>query len=90
MPFSDLRNQAKRHSPDELVRHLDSFELDLKFSAGIWFFSPPDSRFQGKYKPDLDLEQRLEIAASLGSYGLSALEAHCPNEVNEDNVETWQ
>ena len=90
MPLPDLRNQAKRRSPDELIRHLDQFELDLKFSAGIWFFSPADSRFHDKYKPDLDLEQRFEIAASLGSYGLSALEAHYPNEVNEDNVDLWQ
>ena len=89
MPLPDLRNQAVRRSPDELVRHLNAFELDLKFSAGIWFFSPADSRFHGKYKPDLNLEQRLEIAAALGSYGLSALEAHYPNEVNEDNVDVW-
>ena len=90
MPRIDLRDQATRRSPDDLVRHLESFELDLKFSAGIWFFSPPDSRFHGKYKPDLDLEQRLEIAASLADYGLAGMEAHYPNEVNEDNVEVWQ
>jgi len=89
MPLIDLRDQAARRSPDELVAHLNAFELDLKFSAGIWFFSPFDSRFHGKYKPDLDLEQRLEIAAGLKDYGLSGLEAHYPNEVNEDNVELW-
>ena len=89
MPLMDLRNQALRRSPEELVQHLDSFELDLKFTAGIWFFSPPDSRFHGKYKPDLDLEQRLEIAAGLKDYGLVGLEAHYPNEVNEDNVDVW-
>ena len=58
MPFLDLRQQATRRTPDEMVRHLESFELDLRFSAGIWFFSPSDSRFHGKYKQDLDLEQR--------------------------------
>ena len=89
MPLIDLRDQAVRRSPDDLVRHLESFELDLKFSAGVWFFSPPDSRFHGKYKPDLNLEQRLEIAASLVDYGLSGMEAHYPNEVNEENLETW-
>jgi xylose isomerase len=90
MPLIDLRNQAVRRSPDDLVRHLESFELDLKFSAGVWFFSPPDSRFHAKYKPDLNLEQRLEIAASLADYGLSGMEAHYPNEVNEENLEIWQ
>ncbi len=90
MPLIDLRDQATQRSPEDLVRHLESFELELKFSAGVWFFSPPDSRFHGKYKPDLDLEQRLEIAASLADYGLSAMEAHYPNEVNEDNIDLWQ
>jgi xylose isomerase len=86
----DLRAQAIQRSPEALVEHLQDFELDLKFSAGIWFFSPADSRFHGRYKKDLPLEQRLEIAASLKDYGLSALEAHYPNEVNEDNVHLWQ
>ncbi len=89
MPLVDLRDQAVRRAPDDLVRHLESFELDLKFSAGVWFFSPPDSRFHAKYKPDLDLEQRLEIAASLADYGLSGMEAHYPNEVNEENLRVW-
>lgn len=90
MPLIDLQSQAIQRGPDELARHMKSFELDLKFSAGIWFFSPADSRFHGKYKPDLNLEQRFEIAASLKPYGLSALEAHYPNEVNEDNVDQWR
>ncbi|NNE45032.1 MAG: TIM barrel protein [Rhodothermales bacterium] len=90
MPFVDLRSQSAVRTQDELVRHLNSFELDLRFSAGIWFFSPFDSRFHDKYKPDIELEQRFEIAASLKEYGLSALEAHYPNEVNEDNLHLWQ
>jgi len=86
----DLRAQAIQRSPEALIEHLQAFQLDLKFSAGIWFFSPADSRFHGRYKKDLPLEQRLEIATSLKDYGLSALEAHYPNEVNEDNVHLWQ
>lgn len=89
MPFLDLRHQADRRTPDDLVRHLESFELTLRFSAGIWFFSPFESRFHAKYKADLDLEQRLEIAAGLADYGLAGLEAHYPNEVNEDNADLW-
>lgn len=90
MPFVDLRSQSTQRTPEEMVAHLDDFELDLKFSAGIWFFSPFDSRFHDLYKQKIDLEQRLEIAASLQPYGLSGLEAHYPNEVNEDTVEIWQ
>ncbi len=89
MPLSDLRPQAERRSPDALIAHLNQFELDLKFTAGIWFFSPFDSRFHGKYKPDLPLEARFEIAASLKDYGLVGLEAHYPNEVNDDNIDLW-
>jgi len=84
MPLPDLRVQARRRSPDELLAHLNAFELDLRFSAGIWFFTPPFSRFHAKYQPDLDIEARLEIAAGLADDGLVALEAHYPNEVNED------
>jgi len=90
MPFVDLRSQAIQRSSEEMAAHLRDFELDLKFSAGIWFFSPFDSRFHDLYKKKIDLEQRLEIAASLQPYGLSGLEAHYPNEVNEDNLEVWQ
>jgi len=90
MPLVDLRSQSADRSADELVRHLEAFDLDLKFSAGIWFFSPFESRFHSKYRPDVDLEHRLEVAASLKDYGLSGLEAHYPNEINEDNVDLWQ
>ncbi|MEM6793781.1 MAG: TIM barrel protein [Acidobacteriota bacterium] len=90
MPRVDLRGQQEARTPEELVRHLESFELDLKFTAGIWFFSPADSRFHGKYKKDLDLEARLEIAASLKPYGLMGLEAHYPNEINGENLEIWK
>ena len=89
MPLQDLRPQAHSRSPDELVDHLESFELDLEFTAGIWYFTPMDSRFHDRYKEDLSLEQRLEIAASLADDGLVGLEAHYPNEINEDNLDLW-
>lgn len=89
MPLTDLRPQSTQRTPEELVTHLENFELELEFSAGIWFFSPFDSRFDGKYKEDLEIEQRLEIAASLEPYGLTGLEAHYPNEIDEDNVDLW-
>ena len=73
-----------------MVEHLGSFELDLKFSAGIWFFTPPASRFHEKYQPDLSIEQRLDIAAGLADDGLVGLEAHYPNEVNLDNLDLWK
>jgi len=73
-----------------MVEHLKSFNLELKFSAGIWFFSPPNSRFHAKYAEETDIERRLEVAAKLADYGLSGLEAHYPNEVNEQNLDLWK
>jgi xylose isomerase len=90
MPLADLRPQAVRRSPDDLLQHLRTFQLDLKFSAGIWYFTPAFSRFHAKYQPDLTIQQRLDIAATLAGQGLAALEAHYPNEVNEDNLDLWK
>lgn len=90
MPFQDLRSQAERRSPEEMLKHLASFELDIKFSAGIWFFSPAGSRFHDKYDPEIGIEQRLEIASGLADYGLLGLEAHYPNEINEENLDVWK
>lgn len=86
----DLRHQTERRSPEQMVSHLNSFNLDLKFSAGVWFFSPGGSRFHGRYVPDLPMEARLEIAAGLKDYGLAGLEAHYPSELNEDNLDLWK
>jgi xylose isomerase len=90
MPIQDLRPQAVRRTLDEQIAHMRRFNLDLKFSAGIWFFSPCVSRFHERYGPVVDLEKRLEIAASLKPHGLGALEAHYPNEINEENVGVWK
>ncbi|MCB9844530.1 MAG: TIM barrel protein [Phycisphaeraceae bacterium] len=90
MPLVDLRNQAQRRSSEAALRHLRSFELDLKFSAGIWFFSPPFSRFHERYSDPLTIERRLEIAAGLKDAGLGALEAHYPNEISEENLDLWR
>lgn len=90
MPLVDLRPQAVRRTPEYLLQHLQSFRLDLRFSAGIWYFSPSASRFHGRYGPELSIEQRLEIAAGLRSFGLVGLEAHYPNEISEENLDLWR
>ncbi|MHC4916347.1 MAG: TIM barrel protein [Planctomycetota bacterium] len=90
MPLADLRSQAAPRSADELLKHMASFQLDLKFSAGIWFFSPGASRFHDRYGPELDIEARLEVAAGLAGCGLAAMEAHYPNEISEDNLDLWK
>ncbi len=90
MSLPDLRPQALRRTPEQMLTHLRSFTLDLKFSAGIWYFSPPANRFHAAYGAAVDIERRLEIAARLKEYGLAAMEAHYPNEINEQNLPLWQ
>lgn len=86
MPLQDLRPQKERLSPDERVRRLKTFNLDLKFSAGVWYFGGGAVRWHDAYKPKMSMEEILEIAATLKPYGLAGVEAHYPNEVNEDNL----
>jgi len=90
MSLPDLRPQAQRRNFAETVAHLQAFELDLKFSAGVWFFSPAAGRFHDRYGPVLDIPARLDIAAKLADAGLQGMEAHYPNEINEDNLDLWQ
>lgn len=90
MALPDLRPQRFARSREETLAHLRSFELDLRFSAGIWFFSPAASRFHTKYTRDLSIIERLEIALGLAGHGLAALEAHYPNEINEANAPMWK
>ncbi len=90
MAFKDLRGQAKRRTPEELVEHLKSFELDLKFSAGIWYFSPGGGRFHDRYVPEMSIKERLEVAAKLADYGLKGMEAHYPVEIGPDNLDLWR
>jgi xylose isomerase len=90
MGLVDLRGQVKRRTPQELVQHLKTFNLDLKFSAGIWYFAPGGGRFHDRYSPQRSIKERLDIAATLADYGLNGMEAHYPNEINEENLDLWK
>jgi xylose isomerase len=90
MPLQDLRPQATRRSGQELLNHLNTFSLDLKFTAGVWFYAPVGSRFAARYCEEMTLEERLDLSVELMEYGLVGVEAHYPNEVNEDNLEIYQ
>jgi len=73
-----------------MVEHLKGFELDLKFSAGIWYFAPGGGRFHDRYIREMTIEERLEKAARLKDYGLQGLEAHYPSEINEGTLKLYQ
>lgn len=90
----DLRDQAKLRSKDEILRQLVEFKLEPKFSAGIWYFSPAGSRFHDSYGMPLNIDERLKIILKM--YDEKAidsnfrLEAHYPNEINEDNLDKYK
>ncbi len=86
MPLINIRAQGKRRSAAQLLRHLHDFSLDLRFSAGVWYFAPGAGRFHDRYVPAMTMEEILEKAASLQKHGLAALEAHYPNEISRDNL----
>jgi xylose isomerase len=90
MSLLDIRDQAKRRSPEEMLAHLNSFSLDLKFTAGVWFFAPGGGRWHERYVPDMTMEERLEKAVGLMKYGLVGVEGHYPNEVNEGNLDLFK
>lgn len=90
MPLVDHRSQAAIRTPEQRLAHMKSFQLELKFTAGIWFFAPGGGRFHERYTPALDIAKRLDIAATLKDAGLVGMEAHYPNEINEKNLDVWK
>jgi xylose isomerase len=90
----DLRLQAKVMNREEVLKQLVEFKLEPKFSAGIWYFSPARSRFHDDYEKALSIEDRLNIILKM--YDEKAIdssfriEAHYPNEINEDNVDKYK
>ena len=90
MALRDLRNQATLRRGSDLAAFLKSFTLDPRFSVGVWYFNPADNRFHDPYQPVLSIEERLERIASLAPLGVVGVEAHYPNEINEENLDLWK
>ena len=86
MALRKLSEQAKIRERDELIEHLYKFNLKIKPSVGIWYFAPGGGRFHDRYVPEETIEDRLERALKMARLGVAGIEAHYPNEVNEDNI----
>ncbi len=86
----DLRYQKQKRSPEQLIKHLNSFSLELKFSVGIWYFTPGGGRFHDRYVPEASVAERIEMAAGLAKYGVTGIEAHYPAEVNFENLHLYK
>ncbi len=89
MPLLDLRQQSERRNATEMRLHMRRFSLDLKFSVGIWYVSPGGGRFHEPYREPLTIPERLAMIAELKDDGVVGIEAHYPNEVNEDNLHLY-
>lgn len=87
--FADIRCQTLRLSPEKLLERVRK-DYEPRFSVGVWFFGGASSRFHLPYKEDMTVEERLGIASELSEYGLKAVEAHYPWEINEDNVHLYK
>lgn len=92
--MSHLREQKVVRGKEELLRQLESFKLVPKFSAGVWYFFPPGGRFHERYIASGSIEDILSKVSLLYDKGLLdgsfRLEAHYPNEVNEENIDAYR
>jgi len=86
----DLRYQTIKRNKDELIKHLKSFELDLKFSVGLWYFTPSGNRFHEPIVEQKSVEERIQMAYKLVDLGVSGLEAHYPAEINWNNIDLYK
>jgi xylose isomerase len=82
--LADLRPQRRARTPEQMLRNL-SEDLELRFSVGIWYFTPGGGRFHDRFVPEASVEERLEMAADMKALGVGGIEAHYPAEVNEEN-----
>jgi len=90
----DTRVQTLVRSKEELLSHLKRYRLELKFSAGVWFFYPGPGRFHEPYVKPGTIEDILNKVAWMHDQGLIdssfRLEAHYPNEINWDNLHLYK
>lgn len=87
--LADLRGQPLARDPERILKNLQG-DLELKFSVGIWYFTPGGGRFHDRFVPEASLEERLEMAAGMAGLGVTGLEAHYPTEVNEGNAHLYR
>ncbi|MBN2490556.1 MAG: xylose isomerase [Planctomycetes bacterium] len=88
----DLRYQKALAALDAeaLVKHLESFRLEPRFSVGVWYFTPSGGRFHAPYVEPASIEARLETAARLAPLGVTGIEAHYPTEINRENLHLYR
>ncbi|MEM2130019.1 MAG: TIM barrel protein [Candidatus Bathyarchaeia archaeon] len=94
MVLIDLRSQKAAKTKEEMLKHLKSFRLEPRFSAGVWFFFPGGSRFHEAFIEKGSIQDTLDKVAHLYDCGVVdssfGLEAHYPNEVNDELLDKYK
>jgi len=90
----DLLYQKARRSKGDMLRHLKSFRLEPRFSAGVWYFFPGGGRFHEPYIEKGSIFDVLEKVKTLYDKGVIdstfGLEAHYPIEINHDLLDHYR
>ncbi len=90
----DLREQKVRRDGEEMLKHLKSFQLEPRFSAGVWYFYPSGGRFHEPYVERGSIEDVLRKVGDLYDHEVIdstfGLEAHYPNEINQDLIDGYK
>ncbi len=94
MVLIDLRSQRTARTKEEMFKHLKSFRLEPRFSAGVWYFFPGGGRFHESYVEKGSIQDTLDRVAHLYDCGVIdssfGLEAHYPNEVNDELIDKYK
>jgi xylose isomerase len=86
----NTKYQKIQRDKDELIEHMSTFNLKIRPSVGIWYFTPGGGRFHDSFVSPKDIPEKIEMAAGMAKYGVEAIEAHYPSEVNEENYHLYQ
>ena len=87
--LKDLQYQRAASDPQVMLENLRR-DFNPKVSVGIWYFTPGGGRFHDRFVPEASIEQRIDMAAEMASFGVTGIEAHFPDEVNESNAPLYR
>jgi xylose isomerase len=87
--FTDLRYQNKSISPEKMLANLTK-EFNTDVSVGIWYFTPGGGRFHERFVREAQVPERIDMAAQMADLGVKGIEAHYPDEINEENAHLYR
>lgn len=87
--LKDLRYQKAAVTPKKMLENLKK-DFKIKTSVGIWCFTPGGGRFHDRFVPEATIPERIKMAGDMAKLGLNGIEAHYPDEVNENNAYLYQ